>query len=133
MVGRMPPRGKQACNDPISRIKFVKATLNEKDLRKTGKTFRAAVEAMFPEKAAELLDEAKKCPGRSLLWADRARVQCVAALLRRREWASEAPGMGAPPACWHALGVDASPQIGLEIFGCISYRAEAADLDCKSK
>ena len=100
--------------DPHKIVPFIRATASLKDLESAGDAMMAALEALLPDSFQQLSQTVDKLPCRTLLLQSRIRLDCVCMLLGRWRWSHEA-STGAK--IWRSLGYDASPQLGLEIFG----------------
>ena len=127
----MPPPASRVCpiaTMPMQIIRFMKASSYYKDLKKVPKGMKASVEALFPEEAELLWQRAQKTPARTLLIKGRVRLHCAAMIIRRAEWESLVMSKPQPQVSF-AIGCDASPQIGLEIFGTILYQVLSGDVD----
>ena len=102
--------------DPMHILRFLESSRFLKDIRDLRLASKSFLRSLFPDQCDSLFETAARVPGRPAIHRARVRLHCVALLLERRKW-SHAVAVGLAPRVWRYLSADASPQVGLELFG----------------
>ena len=108
--------GKNAVS-PFSILRFLKATSNLRNLFHTDETLQHITEARWPHLAAELEKTAQHTPSRQVLFKGRIRLETTTWMLKRWQWMQMLDSVKAGKIhISRAIGVDSSPQLGLELL-----------------